>query len=214
MEDLSFIEKDGVWVADFESKGACVIQIENGTVDPLLIYRYMQGMQPNMFDAITMDNSKTRVFDLDVTEGMMICIVSKTEVKAAKMIVKPKNTSGGVSNITNASASIDNNTGVPSVDVTLSEGVLSFDFKNLKGEKGETGAQGQTGPQGAQGEKGEKGDTGAQGPQGQQGQQGVKGDTGAKITSIELTITGTTISGTAHLDDESTASITGTYTAG
>lgn len=204
MENVSFQEKDGLYVADFASKGKCVIQVDNGTADKLRIYRYMPDMEPNSYDQLDFDCRK-RVFDLDVPAGMMIRIISKTQVKAAKMVVVQEQSSEGGSSITGATATVDGNSGTPEVSVALQEGNLSFAFKNLKGEKGDTG---EPGAQGEAGTKGDKGDAGSA------GEKGDKGDTGAKITSIELNVTGTAITGTAHLSDSTTAAITGTYTAG
>lgn len=62
-------------------------------------------------------------------------------------------------------ASVDNNAGTPSVEISASgpdtAKVFNFAFHNLKGAKGDTGATGATGSQGPQGE------TGPQGPAGE-----------------------------------------------
>lgn len=54
--------------------------------------------------------------------------------------------------VTEATATVDNQVGEPSVDVQLSgendAKKINFDFKNLKGEKGETGPTGSQGPKG------------------------------------------------------------------
>lgn len=96
MKDIEFIEKDGVYVADFESEGKCVVQVDNGTTDNLFLYRHMPDMEPSSYDKLDFVCHQ-RVFDLDVPAGMMIRIISKTEVKAAKMALCPQSGSGSES---------------------------------------------------------------------------------------------------------------------
>ena len=126
---------------------------------------------------------------------------------------------GTAATITEVTATVDANVGTPTVEVTMGgteqARTFSFAFKTLTGA---TGAQGPAGADGTDGAKGDKGDTGAQGPQGPTGatgSPGAAGKDGLTIKTIELNITGTTISGTATMsDDTTTAPITGTYTAG
>ena len=86
--------------------------------------------------------------------------------------------------INSVQVSVSNTTGVPSATGSVSNGVLTLDFQNIKGEQGPQGKQGQqgdTGPQGEQGIQGPagpQGETGPQGPIGETGPQGPQGETG------------------------------------
>lgn len=78
MENISFTkQEDGQWMADFTSKGKCVVQVDNGTADELLLFRHMPDMEPSRYDRMDFE-PRRRIFDLDVPAGMMIRIISKT----------------------------------------------------------------------------------------------------------------------------------------
>ena len=97
--------------------------------------------------------------------------------------------SEGTSAITEATATVDNNVGIPQVDVELDGETLKFAFKNLKGENGETGPQGPPGPEGEPGPAGPQGEPGKNGADGQDGADGQPGADGQAATIQIGTVT-------------------------
>lgn len=87
-----------------------------------------------------------------------------------------KGNTGNSAGFGTVSATVDDSTGTPSVEVTASGADtaknFAFSFHNLKGAKGDKGDKGETGATGATGPTGPKGETGEQGPKGDKGNPG------------------------------------------
>lgn len=166
-----------------------------------MAYQPKMWEKGNTIEAANLNHIEQGIADIELTPGPQGPEGPKGDTGA-------QGPAGAAATITDVTATVDNNVGTPTVEVTMGgteqARTFSFAFKNLKGA---TGAQGPAGTDGTDGAKGDKGDTGKQGPT------GTAGKDAPTITACEINVSGATISGTLTLSDESTVPITGTYSA-
>lgn len=121
---------------------------------------YIQGNlkeEYHVYQYTGLESTTARV-EVDNDEQTIAVDVLFGDEDAEKILEKAEEIINRFENLS-ATASIDQNTGTPQVDVSLQSVDdsynINFDFHNLKGPKGDTGAtgpQGETGPQGPQGD--------------------------------------------------------------
>ena len=166
-------------------------------------------------------NSVSIAYGVPFPEGFQEKLIAGANITIVDNVISSTGGGSSTDDIT-ASATVDANTGTPSVVVTktTSGDDINFDFAfhNLKGVQGAQGPQGETGATGATGPQGPQGETGAQGPQGNPGvgvpSGGSAGQVLAKINGTDYNTewvtpsSGGTAAGTSY--DNSTSGLTAT----
>ena len=118
---------------------------------------YIQGNlkeEYHVYQYTGLESTTARV-EVDNDEQTIAVDVLFGDEDAEKILEKAEEITNRFENLS-ATASIDQNTGTPQVNVSLQSVDdsynINFDFHNLKGSKGETGPQGPRGEQGPQGD--------------------------------------------------------------
>ena len=144
--------------------------------------------KPNVTDKVNVSDLNGNADLLDAIIGRLSNLNTTQKDSLVAAINEALTSAGTAAGFGNPVATVDGNTGTPSVEVTASgpdtAKVFTFTFKNLKGAKGAKGDPGAKGDKGDPGEKGAPGDPGAKGDPGKAGSDGI-----SPVVSVE-TISG------------------------
>lgn len=128
-------------------------------------------------------DSISMAYGVPFPEGFQEKLIPGQNITIVDNVISAIGGGGGNVGDIDATASVDANTGTPSVVVTKTQSgddyLFDFAFHNLKGLQGAQGPQGEQGPQGIQGPEGPEGPQGLPGATGETGPQGPAGPAGA-----------------------------------
>ena len=144
--------------------------------------------KPNVTDKVNVSDLNGNADLLDAIIGRLSNLNTTQKDSLVAAINEALTSAGTAAGFGNPVATVDGNTGTPSVEVTASgpdtAKVFTFTFKNLKGAKGAKGDPGAKGDKGDPGENGAPGAPGAKGDPGRAGSDGI-----SPVVSVE-TISG------------------------
>lgn len=87
--DLSFVKEGNAWVADMQSPGKCIVQIERMESGWTTVFTKIDDLRfAEVADFPDGSYKSEVIFELNIPAGMNIRIQSNKEVKNAKYIVE------------------------------------------------------------------------------------------------------------------------------